>query len=81
MSVVRLTKLPLYSVIVASGYNHHAGVAGSDGDVEGKSTAENLKYRAHFLRESYSLPSAVRFFPEFKPKVFYPSSGSIVKGS
>lgn len=67
LSVVRLMKVHLYSLIVVDGNIFHAWHAWSNGDMDDISTVDTGRYHFHFLKKSYFLLDAIHFVHDFKP--------------
>lgn len=79
-SVMRLVKVPAYSVIVDDGDTFRAGPAWSDDDVQNMSAVNTVRCHVHFVKKGYSLPDAVHKFSNFKPSFLKPLSSSTKKG-
>lgn len=80
LSAEWIVKVPPYSVIVGNGDNFHAAPARSDGDIEGLSAVDTVRYHVLFVKKRYSLPNAVHFVPDFKTRFLMPSSAGTENG-
>lgn len=63
VSVVRLVKVPPYSIIVIDGDTSQAGLAFSERYMEDMSAVNTVRYRIHVVKKEYSLPIVIHFSP------------------
>lgn len=69
-SVVRLVTVHPYSVVEDDEEIYHAGPAWSDRSMTGMRAAYIVRYYVYFVREGFSFPDDIHFFPDIKPKVY-----------
>lgn len=80
VSVARLVNVPSYWIIVVNGDSFHGRFAWSNAVVTGMSAVDTVRYRVHLLEMGYSLPDAIHFFRDFKPRFLKPPSASTENG-
>lgn len=78
---VRLAKVIPYSVIVVDRDTFYSGPSLSDGAKESMSAVNTVRYHFHFEKKIYSLPDAVQFLRDFKPRFVKPLSANTEKGA
>lgn len=79
VSVARLVKVPPYSTIVVDGDRVYALLAQKNGNMEGTSVMDTVRYHIHFAKKRCSLQKAARFLPNFKPQPLKPLSAGTEK--